>query len=264
VSAVSSPAAVAVSEEVPSSGFARGVSVGKDLLALLRDGVLFLLAFFLVFAPRQFNGMLERAGFEEGVLVGFKWKSTVAESNRALDEAHAAIAALQAKNDELVKALADANAKLKDPSFTNRIAQLEAENAKLRVTSTQVQTTVAQTIQANQTALAVNRPKSDLTVGLQILGGPDDERIAFNQKLAAEGYAIDPTGWSYPANERPSWFAQRSTVFYYSATALPAAQQLARFMSAQTGQEFAVQRGAGLGVDPARRDVTFYVHYIKG
>jgi hypothetical protein len=144
--------------------------VGKDLLALLRDSVLFLLALFLVFAPRQLNGMLERAGFEEGVLVGFKWKSTVAESNRALDEAHAAIAALQTKNDELVKALADANGKLKDPALTNRIATLEAENAKLRVTSTQVQTTVAQTIQANQTALAANRPKSDLTVGLQILG----------------------------------------------------------------------------------------------
>jgi hypothetical protein len=34
-------------------------------------------------------------------------------------------------------------------------------------------------------------------------------------------------------------------------------------MSAQTGQDFVVQRGAGLGVDPARRDVTLYVHYVK-
>jgi hypothetical protein len=69
--------------------------------------------------------------------------------------------------------------------------------------------------------------------------------------------------WSYPAKERPSWFATRSTVFYYAGSSLPAAQQIARFMSSVTGQEFSVQRGAGLGVDPAKKEVTFYIHYLK-
>jgi hypothetical protein len=35
-------------------------------------------------------------------------------------------------------------------------------------------------------------------------------------------------------------------------------------MKSLTGQDFAVQRGAGLGVDPSRRDVTLYIHYAKG
>ncbi len=77
------------------------------------------------------------------------------------------------------------------------------------------------------------------------------------------GYSLDPLTYSYQTGERPSWFAPRSTVFYYAASAQPGAQQLAQFMKKVTGQDFAVQRGAGLGVDPSRKGVTFFVHYIK-
>ena len=69
--------------------------------------------------------------------------------------------------------------------------------------------------------------------------------------------------WSYQAGVRPTWFSSRSTVFYYSASALPAAQGLARIMKTLTKQDFAIQRGAGLGVDPSRRNVTLFVHFIK-
>jgi hypothetical protein len=138
----------------------------------------------------------------------------------------------------------------------------------------QVQTVVSQTIDSNlplvEKALSsssqlapARRAQSDYLVGLQTLGVPDTERIAINEKLQSDGYSLDPLTYSYPAGERPAWFAPRSTVSYYSASALPAAQQLARFMKTVTGQEFAVQRGAGLGVDPSRKEVTLFVHYIK-
>ena len=42
-----------------------------------------------------------------------------------------------------------------------------------------------------------------------------------------------------------------------------AAQELAKLMKELTGQDFAAQRGAGLGVEPSRRDVTLFVHYVK-
>ncbi len=34
-------------------------------------------------------------------------------------------------------------------------------------------------------------------------------------------------------------------------------------MEIVTRQAFAVQSGSGLGVDPSRRDLTLYIHYIK-
>ena len=156
-----------------------------------------------------------------------------------------------------------------------RGAKLQNENSKLKDATLQVQPTVSQAIQSNiplvEEALsstdrraAAPRTKADYSVGLQTLGVPDAERVALNEKVQGSGYGLDPVTWSYPAGERPSWFALRSTVFYYSNSSLSTAQELAQLMKSLTGKEFAVQRGAGLGVDPARRDVTLYVHYVKG
>jgi hypothetical protein len=250
------------------------VSLGKDLVSLLRDGAIVLFALLLVVFPIQFNTMLVKAGFEEGSLVGFKWKSKLVESDKALKDAQSSISDLQAKNDELIKALEDTNAKLKDPTLMKRAEQLQNETSRLKDATLQVQTTVSNAIESNiplvakalssTAALATSpRAKSTFSVGLQTLGVSDSDRTALNERVHAAGYGLDPVTWSYPAGERPLWFAPRSTVFYYANSALPEAKELAQTMKALTTQDFAVQRGAGLGVDPARKDVTLYVHYVN-
>jgi len=250
------------------------LTMGKDAVALLRDAALFFLGLLLILFPGQFNSMLVRAGFEEGSIVGFTWKKKLVESDDALQKAQATISELQHKNDELVAALSDAKAQSKDVVFGNRIERLRDDNRRLKDTTQQVQAAVSQTLDSNvslvQKAMAASsgrasdvRAKLDYSVGLQTVGVSDDERTAINSKIRADGYGLDPSSLSYPAGERPSWFAPRSTVFYYASSALPMAQELARFMKSATGQDYAVQRGAGLGVDPARRDVTLFVHYIK-
>jgi hypothetical protein len=258
---------------VPSP-FSTFVSLGKDLVSLLRDGAIFALAVLLIVFPVQFNSILVNAGFEEGSLVGFKWKSKLVESDKALKDAQVTISDLQTKNDELVKALADTNAKLQDPKLAERAAKLQDENSKLKDATLQVQTTVSNAIESNSPLLAKAlasadgrpapaRSKSDYSVGLQTLGVSDADRTALNEKIRAAGYGLDPVTWSYPAGERPGWFALRSTVFYYSNSAASEAQLLAQTLKSLTGQDYAVQRGAGLGVDPGRKDVTLYVHYVK-
>lgn len=256
------------------SGAAAVVSLGKNVVALLRDLALFTLGVLLLLFPGHFNSMLVNAGFEEGSLVGFKWKSKLVESNEALQKAQETISDLQGKNDELVAALADAKKQSSDVVLGKRIDKLQVDNRQLKSATQQVQATVSETIESNiplvQKALAAgggraagNLSKSDYSVGVQTLGVPDQERTAINDKLRAEGYGVDPTSLSYAAGERPSWFAPRSTVFYYAASALPVAQELAAFMKSITGQDYVVKRGAGLGVDPSRRDVTLFVHYLK-
>jgi hypothetical protein len=257
-----------------SSVVAAAIAIGKDLVSLLRDGALLLLAVLLVAFPLQFNAMLTDAGFEEGSLVGFKWKSKLIESNRALEEAQQTISSLQGKNDELLKALSDANSKSGDPKLLERLTTLEEENRTLKTATQNVQARVTESIESNAPLLEkalsssnrnpVSRNKSDFVVGLQTLGVDDAERLALNEALRSEGYALDPVTWSYPADQRPSWFADKSTVFYYSATSRPIAEQVAQYMKLKTGQSFSVQRGSGLGVDPSRKDVTFFVHYVRG
>jgi hypothetical protein len=245
------------------------ISVGKDIVSLARDGALSILALLLIVFPHQFNTVLVNAGFEEGSLVGFKWRAKLIENNTALEKAQATISDLQRKNEELAKVLAQTNAQLHDTALTAQIAKFQDDNRRLKDATQQVQTTVAQAIESNIPFIEKARgamgprPKSDYSVGLQTLGISDAERTSLNEKLQSGGYNLDPLTASYPSEKRPGWFAERSTVLYYSASSLAAAQELARFMQTLTGQTFTVQRGAGLGVDPSRRDVTLFVHYIK-
>lgn len=263
-----------VTSAARSATFSTLIAIGKDLVSLLRDAALFLLALLLVAFPAQFNSILVRAGFEEGSVVGFKWKSSLVVSDQALQDANKTIAQIQAKNDELLKALADANMKVNDPQQLAHLAKLEEENRRLKEQTQKVQSVVSDTIESNAPLVAkalsstekmapATRDKSAYSVGLQTVGVDDNERVSINEKLRDEGYGLDPTTWSYPADQRPPWFAAQSTVFYYSGSSRPMAEQLARSLKRTTGQDFIVQRGAGLGVDPSRADLTLFVHYIK-
>ena len=59
---------------------------------------------------------------------------------------------------------------------------------------------------------------------------------------------------------RPSWLALQPTVFYYQNTSRDTAQEIAEELKALIGIEFLVSRGAGLGVNPNEKGVTYFVH----
>ena len=262
--------------ENPGSQLANIVTVGKDFVSLLRDGVVLtlalLLVFSLVFYPKELNSILVDAGFKKANILGIEWESNLIDSDNALQKAEATIVALRDKNEELLGAIKKAKKDINNPLLTKRLSELETEVQDINKESKQVQIAVTQTIDSNVVLLEkvrssitqkASKEKSDYVVGLQTLGVLNSDRIAINEKLSLDGYSLDSVTYSYPAGERPSWFAYKSTVFYYSSTSRQAAQDLADFMKAITGYEFSVQRGAGLGVDPERKATTFFIHYIK-
>ena len=124
-----------------------------------------------------------------------------------------------------------------------------------------VATTNAQLRSLDQSA--ASHKTSDYLVGLQTLGVPDTTREQLNQKLREEGYSLHEISHSYQTDARPPWLASRPTILYYARSSLAAAKQLAGVMKKLTGNDFAVQRGSGLGVDPGQQDVTLFVHYAK-
>jgi hypothetical protein len=127
------------------------VAVLKDLVSLLRDLALFVLALLLVAFPMKLNSVLVQAGFEEGSVVGFKWKSSLASSDVTLKDAQQTISQLQEKNNELTKVLAEAKAKLSDVSLKAQITKLEQDNKQALNNTRQVQASVSNTIAANAT-----------------------------------------------------------------------------------------------------------------
>jgi hypothetical protein len=125
------------------------IGVGKDAVGLLRDLALFVLAFLLLLFPGTFNGVLTKAGFEEGSLVGFKWKSKLVESDATLKEARTTITDLKTQLDKTSQALAAAQVNLNDPSFKDTVAKLEEENKKLNASSAEVEVSITNTIASN-------------------------------------------------------------------------------------------------------------------
>ncbi len=77
------------------------LAIWKDFVALLRDTILLVFGVLLLIFPTTFNGLLVNAGFEEGSVVGFKWKAKLVESDQALKEAQANITDLTAQNEKV-------------------------------------------------------------------------------------------------------------------------------------------------------------------
>lgn len=100
-------------------------------------------------------------------------------------------------------------------------------------------------------------------VDLQTLGLEDSTRLDLNEKLQSQQFGLDPILFFYNTKNKPSWFASRLTVFYDTSSSRDVAERLAALMKLQTGINFLIQRGAGLGVDIDKRKVTFFIHYIK-
>ena len=75
----------------PPVGVSRVVATGKDLVALLRDLALFLVAVSLFAFPQVLNQRLEQAGFVKGTIAGFEWQAGLERSQEALNDANQAI-----------------------------------------------------------------------------------------------------------------------------------------------------------------------------
>ncbi len=63
-----------MSEPAPSTN-PRYVAMAKDCLAVAREALLVAGFLMLLLLPERFNGLLERAGFTKGSLLGFEWEN---------------------------------------------------------------------------------------------------------------------------------------------------------------------------------------------
>jgi hypothetical protein len=109
----------------------RLLAVGKDLFALLRDGSLFLLALLLLAFPKFLNDVLTSAGFEEGSVVGFKWKARLVETDDALKTANATVESLQAQLKQANDTLAAATAAVPSGELRSQILAVEKSGRRL-------------------------------------------------------------------------------------------------------------------------------------
>ncbi|MEM6987193.1 MAG: hypothetical protein AAF499_11710 [Pseudomonadota bacterium] len=125
------------------------ITVGKDLITLLRDGALLLAFALLFFFPIQFNTILTDAGFEEGSFAGLKWRRDLKTTTDQLAEANARIDALQAENTALAESLRNAQPQVRDSAWRARSQQLLEQQRETLQATEQTKAELAKTIDAN-------------------------------------------------------------------------------------------------------------------
>ena len=162
----------------------RWLAVGKDLFALLRDGSLFLLALLLLAFPKSLNDVLTNAGFEEGSIVGFKWKARLVETDDALKTAKATIESLQAQLKQANDALGAATAAVPSGELRTQIQAVEKSGRQLAEATLNASEVVRSTISEN--APLVDRAQNALVAsGAQaVVMGSDRTLTAAKDEVA--------------------------------------------------------------------------------
>jgi hypothetical protein len=195
------------------------LSTWKDVVALLRDTFLLALVVLLLAFPTTLNGLLVSAGFEEGSIVGFKWKAKLVDSDQALKEAQANITDLTTQNEKLSKALADAQARTNDPTEKLQLADLEEENKKLKQASAKVEANVQVTIASNAALVEKAQTATAANVQWGVVYGGDTN-------LDAAKYEVGAAAQKYGLTNASIFFRQGSFRSVATASDRAEAEQL--------------------------------------
>lgn len=137
-----------------AAGLASWVDTGKNLFALLRDFVLFVLLALLAGCPQVIGSRLSQAGLTEVDALGVKWKAKVEESQKRTLAAGGAVDQTQAKIDQVLAKIDQTIAARPDLKTTLAPLKQEAQQSSLDLSKAQTQLLDAATTQ--QTVLARN------------------------------------------------------------------------------------------------------------
>lgn len=162
----------------------QAIAIGKDIFALLRDSSLFLLAILLLFFPTKLNDVLTSAGFEEGSIVGFKWKARLVETDDALKAANVTIESLQAQLKQANDTLAAANAVVPSGELKERIQRVEQAGRDVAAASDGATDAARTTIAAN--APLVDRAQQSIAMsgGWAVVFGSDKTLAAARDEIS--------------------------------------------------------------------------------
>lgn len=173
------------------------VSTGKDLTALLRDFVLIIVFIALLLFPQTFNDIMIKAGFEEGSIVGMKWKKGITKSDLALKEAQATISAQAKQLDSTSKLLAEAQKQINNPELKKKITDMQTKSTELKKETNLTQLSVNKTISSNailvenaQKAVNENSSWGVVLAGDSTLKSAQDEVAILNRKYGVSNAVI--------------------------------------------------------------------------
>ncbi len=106
----------------------RFAAVSKDLVAALRDGVVFVLFLLLLAMPDTIRGRLVSAGFTKGSIAGFEWEASLERTK----ETAQSVSQAKRENAALLAQIGEVNERVDDPSLRELATQVAATGDRLK------------------------------------------------------------------------------------------------------------------------------------
>jgi hypothetical protein len=125
------------------------ITAGKELVSLLKDGVLLLILILLILWPKTINTILVEAGFEEGNIAGFKWKDKFYNTDKELVKAQTTIKDIKDQNQKLSLSLSAVKSLIGNAEMKAKIEKLEQLNTEVVASTAKVQASVETSISEN-------------------------------------------------------------------------------------------------------------------
>lgn len=144
----------------------RGVDTGKNLFALLRDLIIFLLVVMLIATPACMREQLHEAGFVSGKVWEFEWRAEIQKSNLAVDtRVQGATSHTKAAQDAL-QALLTASPQLQaDPDLRRRVVEVWNNLVQVRRRLDDASSDLATTVVQQERALERVAPRPSTLQG---------------------------------------------------------------------------------------------------
>jgi hypothetical protein len=152
----------------------RYVAMAKDCLAVAREALLVAGFLMLLLLPERFNGLLERAGFTKGSLLGFEWEKAIKASSDQAKGAGDAISQVEGRLKDFVAQLEALDKKTTDPNVRSAIASISRDvQASLQETAKADRAAKSSLLTQQQLIAQVTPASSTEVAGWMYLGKTD-------------------------------------------------------------------------------------------
>lgn len=154
-------------------------AVLKDVVAALRDSVLFLLFLLLLFAPDTINNRLKAAGFTKGSIGGLEWEAQVKTAAEQTKSVGQSIEQANASYDQLITRLSELEKKVNDPTVKSEVKAIGNAAEQSRSDLAAADKVVKRSLAVQQQVVAEIAPSSVADSGWVYLGKVNEDKTAW-------------------------------------------------------------------------------------
>ncbi|MCC6370572.1 MAG: hypothetical protein IT236_06195 [Bacteroidia bacterium] len=123
------------------------VALIKEILASLRELILILVFIMVLFAPKLVNTILNSAGFVQGNIMGFEWKSKVDSLNKNSRDMGTLVSQISDQRiPNISSAIESLEKKIKDPALKDTLMTIKMQLSDIQVATKQADDIIQQSI----------------------------------------------------------------------------------------------------------------------